>query len=62
MEHFNSILFHKSEPADKQHTNQSIMGIDVLLVSWSGLEEENAVQMFHRHALPFVGKISSSFR
>ena len=22
MEHFNSILFHKSEPANKQHTNQ----------------------------------------
>ena len=24
MEHFNSILFHKTEPANKQHTNQSI--------------------------------------
>jgi len=24
MEHFNGILFHKSEPANKQHTNQSI--------------------------------------
>ena len=23
MEHFNSILFHKSGPANKQHTNQS---------------------------------------
>ena len=23
MEHFNGILFHKSEPANKQHTNQS---------------------------------------
>ena len=22
MEHFNDILFHKSEPANKQHTNQ----------------------------------------
>jgi hypothetical protein len=25
MEHFNAILFHKSEPANKQHTNQSII-------------------------------------
>ena len=24
MEHFNGILFHKSEPANKQHTNQPI--------------------------------------
>jgi hypothetical protein len=24
MEHFNGILFHKSRPANKQHTNQSI--------------------------------------
>ena len=24
MEHFNKILFHKSGPANKQHTNQSI--------------------------------------
>jgi hypothetical protein len=24
LEHFNSILFHKSGPANKQHTNQSI--------------------------------------
>jgi hypothetical protein len=24
MEHFNGILFHKSGPANKQHTNQSI--------------------------------------
>jgi hypothetical protein len=25
MEHFNGILFHKSGPANKQHTNQSII-------------------------------------
>ena len=25
MEHFNSILFHKSGPANKQHANQSSM-------------------------------------
>ena len=24
MEHFNNILFHKSRPANKKHTNQSI--------------------------------------
>ena len=27
MEHFNDILFHKSEPANKQRTNQSMICI-----------------------------------
>jgi hypothetical protein len=27
MEHFNSILFHKSRPANKQPTNQSIKSL-----------------------------------
>ena len=30
MEHFNGILFHKSGPANKQHTNQSIQGIRLI--------------------------------
>jgi len=29
MEHFNGILFHKSKPASKQHTNQSEIYMEI---------------------------------
>jgi hypothetical protein len=34
MEHFNNILFHKSGPANKQHTYQSFMNKDSCILPY----------------------------
>ena len=40
MEHLNSILFHKSEPANRQHTSQSMLH-QMLQVLWRIIEKIN---------------------
>ena len=41
MERFNSILFHKSRPAKKQHTNQSILEVSLI---YSGYRDQFVTQ------------------
>ena len=45
MEHFNSILFHKSAPANKQHTSQSIRNpVTTVMHVWNQWAEEDRTQ------------------
>ena len=49
MEYFNSILFHKSRPANKQHTNHSSTGLLSLI-----LKEECKLRMFEKKTLRWI--------
>jgi hypothetical protein len=45
MDHFNSILFHKSVPANKQHTYQSITGIWIELIGGWNSEKAKTLRI-----------------